>query len=120
MKRKEEKKQSWMEPATSSDGGDDALKTQMERFEYCGVKNFMCWTSARCMNTDAKMRASVIFGVPPQQFCLQRVEETIRLSFLGLGSPGWCVNKASWKRSCPLPVHDSNGRTFFFKNTRIV
>lgn len=35
MKRKEEKKQSWMEPAISSDGGDDALETQMERFEYC-------------------------------------------------------------------------------------
>lgn len=67
------------------------------------------------MNTDAKMRASVIFGVPPQQFCLQRVEETIRLSFLGPGSPGWCVNKASTKRSCPLPVHESNGRTFFLK-----
>lgn len=34
-KLKEEKKQSWMEPAISSDGGDDALKTQMVRLEYC-------------------------------------------------------------------------------------
>lgn len=68
-----------------------------------------------CVNTDAKIRASVIFRVPPQQFCLQKVEETIRLSFLGPGSPGWCVNKTSRKRSCPLPVQDSNGRTFFKK-----
>lgn len=67
------------------------------------------------MNTDAKIRQSICeFGVLPQQFCLQRVEETIRFSFLGLGSPGLCVNKAGRKRSCPLPVHDSNGRTFFF------
>ena len=34
-RRKEEKKQSWMEPAISPDGGDDALKTQMVRLEYC-------------------------------------------------------------------------------------